>query len=157
LTLVTPSLFSDTGLVRYKDLIITEDSVISCDILGKTEDGTPDGNLIKTAPQICKDLIKLSPLDSTYIDEESFDKSSEVAYQELSIVYPETYNATESPTFIDAMNKVNKSVFGSIVIRHTGPKASICYNVLQPKKDITNTLRLVESDIFNFQFNSTSK
>lgn len=157
LLLVQDSPYSATNMGRYKNIIMDEDKVISCDILGMTDDGTTTGMLLKTAPQICKRLLELSNLDSEFINEESFDIAHDVNYQEIGMVIPESYSDTNVPTFIDVMNVINKSVFGALVIKHIGTETELFYHVLQAKKDILLTKKFTQYDLLSFSFDSTSK
>jgi hypothetical protein len=152
LTLRTPANFTDTDSGRYKSLIFNPDNMtISLDVLGRTDDGTPTGNLLKTAPAISKALIQDAGL-SAEIDEDSFDEAEEIAYQSIGIVVPENYNDTNSPSYRDVMNAVNKSVFGSVVQNN---EFKFAYQVLQPEKP-TAAVKFSEADLLSFSLNSVA-
>lgn len=157
LMLTEPATFTGTALGRYKNRIISEDTIITCDVMGMTEDGTKEGILIKTAPQVCRHILRISPLDPSYINHQSFLDAQGVVYQEIGIAIPERYDDANTPTYIDVMNEVNRSVFGAIVIKHEGLDTSIHYHALQPKKSFETTKRFNESDMLKFSFDATSK
>lgn len=155
LTLKTDAEFTDTDFLIYKDFIITESTVISCDVIGKTD--VTNELFYKTAPDIVRQILEGSPINPNFIKDESFDSAINIAYQEVGLVIPEKFTDTKTPTFIAAIDLINKSVFGNLVIKHAGPDSEIWYNVLAPKKDVLTTVKFTESDVFNFAFNSTNK
>ncbi len=158
LELVENSIYSGTGEGLFQDFIFEDgETVLSCDLLGMTSDGTKSGTLLKYAPQICKQLLLDSILPTALINTDSFDDANDIAYHDLGIVVPQEYDDTEVPTFIEVMNLANRSVFGSIIIKHIGQDTGVYYNVLQPSKNTSTVTKFSESDVLNFNFNATSK
>jgi hypothetical protein len=153
LTLRTAATFTATTAGRYQSLVFEEGTnVLTLDALGRTDDGTTTGVLLKTGPAISKALLTDAGL-GTSLDSSSFDTAEEIAYQELGVVIPKQYLETTSPTFRDTMNAVNKSVFGCLV---QTSEFQFGYQVLQPSKD-TSAPEFSESDILSFNLTSTSE
>lgn len=151
-TLRTAATFSATAKGLYKNFILDADnSVLTCDVLGRTEDGTTTGALIETAPSIIKALLLDLGL-SAIIDTDSFNLAEEIAYQPIGTVIPSTYNSTTAPTYREVFNTINRSVFGSLVQTEA---FRLSYLVLHPNKS-PNALRLREPDVISFSTTSTS-
>jgi hypothetical protein len=153
LTLRSASTFSATAGGRYKSLIYDPDeTVLSLDCLGRTVDGLTTGTLIKTAPAISKALLGDAGLTAE-LDTASFTSAESIAYQELGLVIPSTYDDTDTPTYRDVLNKVNKSVLGALV---QDADFKFAYQVLRPSKTTAAT-RFSESDVLSFSLNSTAE
>lgn len=100
-------------LLQYKNYVFNDSNdVLSCDVYGKTD---ADGNLLRTAPSIVKDLITQSGL-SEFIDDDSFDNAEDFFREEIAIVFPDSYSKkTSGITYRNAINVVNGSVFGILL------------------------------------------
>jgi hypothetical protein len=145
-TLRTAADFTDTQLGLYKTFILDpQNSVVTCDVLGRTDDSTSTGNLLKTAPKIIRQLLIDMGLSAS-LNETSFTESNELAYQQIGIALPETYSDETAPKYRDVFNKLNASVFGSIV---QNSNFELSYVVLQPDKK-PSTLKLDEVDVIDF-------
>lgn len=152
LTLRTAPSFTSTAAGRYKPLLFNpESSVLSLDILGRTEDGTPTGNLPKSAPSIIKMLLADIGLQSQ-INVSSFSDSHDLAPFHLGAVFPEKFNDTKETTYRDIFNVLNKSIFGNLIQDND---FNLRYDVLYPNKS-TSAKRLDESDCLDFKFDSVS-
>lgn len=152
LTLRTAATFTDADKGLYKTYIFEPgSSVLTCDVLGRTDDGTSSGALINTAPAIVEQLLVDLGL-SDVINTDSFTEAKDIAYQPIGMVIPTRYNDTKVPTYREAFNKINQSVFGSVVQTRA---FEFSYLVLQPFKD-TEALRLDEADILKLKISSTS-
>lgn len=135
---------SNKGL--FKSFILDPDnSVLTCDVLGRTDDGTTTGQLLKTAPSIVRQLLVDIGLTSS-LDETSFSEAEDLAKQEIGLVIPAEFSETEPPIYRDVINDINKSIFGSLIQRDN---FSLGYLVLQPNKT-SGALRLNESDVLSF-------
>lgn len=137
----------------YKALIFDpEKDVLTCEVLGKTANGTTSGELLDTAPAIVESMLGDLGL-SSIVDTASFTEAKGIAYQQIGIVIPEKYTETKTPTFKDAINKINKSVFGSLI---QSDAFKLSYLVLRPKKSIS-ALRFGESDILRISAKSSAE
>ena len=142
-----------TDNTQYKSYIFdSDDSVLSCEVLGRTLDGTKTGELIKTAPNIVKTLLVDSGL-SNFINEASFTKANDYFSEELAFAIPENFDSDKTTTYKEVINKVNKSVFGLLL---QDSNFEFNYEPLRPV--ITPNYRLfTESDILNIKVKSTNK
>ncbi len=153
LTLRTAATFTDTDIGRYKSFVYDEGtSVLSLDCLGRTVDGTTTGVLVDTAPGITKLLLNDLDLEDD-IEESQFDDAEEIAYQSIGLIVPESFNDTDSITYREVLNKINKSVFGSLI---QTSDFKLGYHVLRPRKG-TATTRFSEADILKFSLEATNK
>lgn len=139
------------GLV--KPLIFNEGvTVLTCEVLGRTVDGTTGGELIATAPAAVKALLEDAGL-SSLINDASFETAESIAYQQIGMVIPEKFNSTATLTYKELIDKINKSVFGSLVQTEA---FELSYLVLRPNKSATS-LRLKESDILKINASSSAE
>lgn len=151
-TLRSASTFTATNKGLFKSYIFNpSNSVLTCDVLGRTEDDLTTGTLLKTAPKIAKQLLTDLGL-SGVINTTSFADANLIAYQEIGFVIPTKYNDTTVPTYRAALNKLNQSVFGSII---QNDSFQLNYLVLQPDK-VSTALRLDEADILDFRCTSVA-
>ncbi len=150
LTLRTPATFTDNDTGRFQSYVYEHGTnVLSCDVLGRTGDGTSSGVLLKTAPQITKALLEDAGL-TVDIDATSFEEAEAIAYQHIGITVPASYSESTSPAYREIINKVNKSVFGSLV---QNSSFQFGYQVLQPNKPTTAT-KFSEADLLSFSLQS---
>lgn len=104
---------TDIAEVRKPDYI-EDDTEVSVNILGKTEDGTAGGVWIQTAAQILKDLIK--DVGITQVNNQSFIDGNDDAYQLMSLAIPFSFSSKSVPTVKDIADKVNQSVRSSLTL-----------------------------------------
>lgn len=152
LTLRTPATYSLTVAARYKSPAYIGDGsvILSVDCLGKTVDGLTSGALISTAPAAVKDVLTSVGVSASEIDTASFSTASELAYQRIGLVVPEKEADKKSQVARDVINKVNRSVFGSLVQTND---FKLKYNILEPKRSST-VLELSEKDVVAFKITS---
>lgn len=152
LTLRTAATFGANTTGRFKPLEFSEDDVLSCDVLGRTLDGTPDGALIRDGPTIVKTLLTDLGL-TNLLDTASFTEASVDANADIGMVIPESMSDTKTPSYRDAINLVSKSINGALVQTEA---FNLKYFIIQPNKSAT-ALRLREEDILSFKVSSTSE
>lgn len=153
LTLRTAATFSSTAVGRYKSLILDPaSSVLSLDVLGKTDDGTSSGNLIKTAPGIIKMLLTDIGLSAS-LDTSSFEEAEQVAYMDVGAAFPASYLDEETLTYREIINSLSKSVLGTLT---QNSDFQLSYQIIRPNKP-TDALVLDESDILDITFEATSE
>jgi hypothetical protein len=142
-----------TGAGLFKNVIYDPaNSVLTLDILGRTEDGTSDGIFVKTAPGLNKLLLIDAGLESE-LDTGSFDAAEDVAYQEIGSVLPPGFQDTTGPIFRDTLNSINTSVFGSL---YQNLEYKFAYQVLSPVKNIQAT-KFSEPDVLAWTLTSTAQ
>jgi hypothetical protein len=153
LTLRSAATFSSSGTKgKYKNFILDpNNSIVTCDLLGRTDDGTSTGALLRTAPEIIRAMLIDLGLEDR-INEASFTEADEICPQTIGLVVPEKFDATDRPTYREIFNAINKSVFGSLVQTQS---FELSYLVLQPLKT-SAALRLDEADILDFSVESQS-
>jgi hypothetical protein len=152
LSLRTASTFTDTDLGLYKDYIFDPDnSVLTCEVLGRTDDGTTSGNLLDTAPKIIRQFLVDMGLTSM-INEDSFTLATQLSQEPVGMVIPSKYDDTDTLTYRDVFNKINPSVFGSLI---QDTDLLLSYLILQPRKS-SSSLRLYESDVIDLKLSSAS-
>jgi hypothetical protein len=143
-----------TSEIQYKSFVFNEgDDVLSCEIVGRTSDGTPLGNLLRKAPEIVRQLVSDAGFPDSEIDEDSFADSQFLVQEDLGFAVPKVFSEKSSPIFRDVINSVNKSVFGII---YQNNDFKISYDVLRPVIP-TSPLVIKESDCINWSCESTNK
>lgn len=152
LTLRSASTYTDAGPAEYifGSAFDEEFDVLTCDVIGTTDDDTSDGTLLRTAPEIVKHII--AQVGVTDINQDAFDKAKDVQPAYLGFVVPKVFSDTKAPSVRDLVNKVNFSVFGSLV---QNEDFELEYNILRPNKPL-NYLTLNESDILSWSVDSTN-
>jgi hypothetical protein len=106
---------------------IGDDTVISAEVIGKTETGEPSGTWLKTAPQIVKDILLEIGVSSGIINTATFDAAETDAPAVISLALP-LENSSSSVKAKDAIDLINKSVFGSLTLDND---LKLQYRVLQ--------------------------
>lgn len=134
LELRTASTVSETNDGQYKavEYFDTGSDVLTCDVLGITDTGAKDGALIVKGAQIVKHLIEDAGI--TDLNAASFLESEKLADQDLGLVIPESYNDKKTGTFRSEINKVNVSIFGSLIQNNA---FELQYNILSPERQVT--------------------
>lgn len=152
LTLRTAANFTLTAAGLYRSVVFGSDDVLSCDVLGRTDDGTSNGSLITSGPDMVRQLLIDAGLEDN-LDSDSFDDSSSIASQNIGYVIPREYQETKAPTYRDAINTINKSIFGNLIQTEA---FLLSYFIIQPKKSSTN-LKLREADILEFKVENNAQ
>lgn len=145
--------YSDTGPGEIKRPEVYQEgkSVLTCDALGATDDGTTDGALLKTGPKIVEDILIGIGL-GTALDSSSFDDAAAIAQHRLGFVIPKKYSDSNSPTAKSVIDEINQSVFGSLI---QNADFQLEYSVLQPSRP-SSLLQLKEYDVLKFAIESKS-
>ncbi len=154
LTLRVAASYSDTDVGEYKaPEVVDEDNdlIVSCDVLGKTEDGLKSGTFINTAAAIAKDLLTEAGLGSD-LETTSFDDAAVIAPQRVGIAIPDAYDGQNIKNFRDLTNDLGKSVFGAL---YQSPDFQLKYTILSPKKPADLPI-LDEDDVIGFSIKSLS-
>jgi hypothetical protein len=153
LTLRSAATYTESEDARAKkpEYYQERSSVLTCDVLGATENGTTTGTFLKTVPQIVKDLLILGGLEDL-IENTSFATAKELAPQKVGLVIPKKYNDRNIPKLKDLLNELNKSIFGSVI---QNSNFQLVYKVLRPVRESGMT-RFNEADILRFTVKSLS-
>lgn len=143
---------TETAAYRAPELA-GDDSNVSSDVLGKTKDGTPEGDWIKTGAEVVQDLLEESSL-SDFIDTVGFDEATSAASQLISMALPNNITDKQSPKIRDVINDINTSIFGSLVLTNN---LFLTYNVLDINlPDPDNLRRITESDNVKWTLKASS-
>lgn len=126
-------------------------SILSCDVMGKTHDGTTSGNFLRTAPMIVEDLLTSAGL-SELIDSDSFEVAQEMTDKSLGVVLPKKFSDKKIDKLRDVINEINRSDFGSLV---QNDEFQLEYQILSPDKPST-LKRFSEVDAIVFAIESDS-
>lgn len=153
ITLRTPCTYNATTAARAKKPEMFDDNsvILTCDIMGATEDGTSSGVFLKTASQITQDLLTVAGLEDI-LETTSFNEARFLAPQKVGLVIPKKYNDRNTPKLKDTINELNKSVFGSVVQNN---EFLLTYHVFRPVRE-SGITRFSESDIIKFTIKSLS-
>lgn len=127
-------------------------TVLSCDVLGATEDGTTSGTFIKDGPSIVKDLLTRAGLAS-FLATSSFTTAAAVAPYRLGIAIPDKYSDAEAPLYRDVIARVNQSIFGALV---QNEDFQLEYTTLSPRIPVSHT-KFTKVDILSFQIQSDAE
>lgn len=126
--------------------VLADQSILTVDCFGKTEDGTEDGEWIKTGPQAVRDLLDEAGLTDD-IDPVSFTEASEEAEQTLSLKLPLLYGDAKVVSIKDAIDLINQTLLGSM---NYNTDFEIEYNVLNSKKP-PELVQLSDDDIQSWE------
>ena len=153
LTIRSASTYTSSGASYNKTPEIYEgDSVLSCDVLGVTEDGTKEGLFINNASRAVKYLLGRVGLDDI-IDEDSFDEMDEVSSPFIGFAVPANVSDTSSPVVRDLINNINQSVFGSL---YQTQDFTLAYSTLSPRRPASMKI-FKESDLLDWSVSISSQ
>ena len=119
-----------------------EEDVLTVELLGMTADGTTTGEFLSNGPQIVEDLLTELGY-AAKIDAASFSNAKDIADHMLGFIVPSELSNETTPTFRDVIDKINVSIFGSVI---QNQQFLIEYNLLSPKRP-TSTVKFQEHDI----------
>jgi hypothetical protein len=128
---------------------ISDDTIISVNVLGKTEDGEPNGEWITTAAQAVKDICQTVGL--TNFNNPAFDEAENTSSQLLSLMLPLTPTGGLTPAK-NAIDLINKSIYGSLTLDNN---LDLQYRIL--KNDVPTSPRIIrDSDVVSWKIKSTN-
>ena len=146
--------YTASGASDHKrpEVVDNKEAILSCDVLGATENGTATGVFVKTAAQTVKALLTLSGL-SAEINTASFTVAQADSAHKIGIAIPEKFSDTKAPTLRDTINKINQSVFGSL---YQNEDFELEYAIFSPKRPESAVTKLSERDVLSFKIESDS-
>jgi hypothetical protein len=111
-------IFSDSTITDTLEVLspnyLKDDTIVSVNILGRTEDGTATGTWISSAAQVERDLIE--EIGITTYNTQSFVDGIADSPQLVSMAIPENFTDKKPPTVKDLIDKLNKSVNSSVTL-----------------------------------------
>jgi len=140
---------SDTIEIKSPDYL-NDESVVSLNILGKTEDGTASGVWITTAGQASKDLI--AEVGITNVNTQSFIDGTEDASQLISMAIPFSFDSKSIPNVKTLTDALNKSVHSSLTLDN---QLLIKYQVLNVYTD-ENLPVIRDHDVIDWKVSTTN-
>lgn len=140
---------TDTVELKKPDYL-TDDSIVSVNILGRTIDGTASGTWIQTAAEAEKDL--LLDVGITQVNTQSFTDGAIESRQLISIALPLDFTSKTLPTIKDITDRLNKSVRGSLTLDNSLLIKYQPLNVSIPD----NIIEIKDSDIIDWKIKSTN-
>lgn len=139
-------------LLQYKSFVFGDSDILSCDVYGKTVDGATTSSMIRTAPEIVRDLLVMAG-SGPYINEENFTQAKGYFAEELSFCVPKSFSDKASNlTYRDVINSVNGSVLGLLIQNND---FQLEYTKLKPSALVK--MRLDHTDILDFSVESSNK
>jgi hypothetical protein len=139
---------TDNGRIK-RPSYIGDDTVVSVNLLGRTETGEPLGTWISTAAQSVKDMC--SSVGITNFNTASFAEVASVSTQFISLALPESQGATLTSAK-DAIDLLNKSTYSALTI---DDNLDVQYRVL--KNDVPTSPRIVrDSDVISWKVKTTN-
>lgn len=152
LTLREPyELSTKTSFMDYRDITyINDDTPVTVSVWGKTKDGSPDGELVQTVPEVVEDLLLEAQLGD-FIDDVTFEDAKSRAPDLVSMCLP--LNPRSTPETIEELiNRLNRTVIGSLYIRE--PNLLLGYDILDATVPDNITRRLGEDDVIQWSTSS---
>lgn len=152
LRLRTPATYTQAGEAQYRAVrnFNEEEDTMSCDIVGTTDDGTKEGNLLVSGPEIVRDMLDKAGL-SSIIDGASFDFANSIAPYHIGFAIPKTFDSKNESIFRDLINEVNFSILGSLIQTND---FELSYSILRPRKLDSFANRFEDADIMSFTADS---
>lgn len=154
LTLRSAATYTGSGasLLKEPEIYNADTVIVTCDVLGATDNGASSGTFLKSGPQIVQQLL-IDAGFATEIATATFTTANDLAPYKLGFVIPSTFDATNLPTVRDVINNINESIFGALIQNND---FQLEYDVLHPDRAQGATLRLTEQDIIKFSITSDS-
>jgi hypothetical protein len=140
------------ALIKRPNYYVEGTTVLTCDVLGLTDDGTTSGRLLYKAAQIVGDLMNDADL-TELMDTDSFALAENLAEQRLGFAIPDHFGDTDAPILRDVINKVNQSVFGTLF---QNADFQLQYSILSPNRE-DGTTRFDESDLLTWSIEASSE
>lgn len=153
-TAILQATFTDPTITDQIEYIspdyITDDTIISVNILGRTVDGQPSGQWLTTAAEVHKDL--LADVGITTVNTASFTEGSELNTQLVSMAVPENFRSKSLPTVKNLTDKLNRSVRASLTLDND---LLIKYQPMTVYSG-SNFVEISDRDVINWKIKSTN-
>lgn len=128
---------------------ISDDTVVSVNLYGRTVDGEPGSSLLKTGAEVVKDLC--SEVGISNFNTQSFLDAAESSTQLISLAIP-TQPGSTLTSAKDAIDLVNKSIYGALTLDND---LNIQYRIL--KNDVPSSIKIVrDSDVIDWKIKTTN-
>jgi hypothetical protein len=147
-TVFVDATITDNGTLKHPEYV-GDSTIVSCDVLGRTENNTPSGVWIETGAKLVQDV--LNQVGITNIETSSFDDAAIDADHLVSMMIPSnpTSTLTKTKTVID---RINKSIFAALTLNNS---LNLRYKVLLVES-ADDTTQLNDNDIKSFKIKATN-
>lgn len=125
---------------------------LSCDVIGKTDDGTKTGALLTKPAEIVQDILESVSISASDIDASSFTTANDLVEYRLGLAIPDNFNDKSVPKSRDLINRVNESAFGALV---QDEDYKLAYRVLSPGR-VLEDVQVDETQALKFTVQSKS-
>lgn len=126
--------------------------VLTCDVIGKTDDGLSTGTFLSKPAQIVRDILKTVGVNAADVNDTSFDTADELVSYRLGLVIPDDFNSKAVPKARDLINRVNESTFSALV---QNEDYKLEMRVLAPGR-VLEDISVDETDALSFSIDSKS-
>jgi hypothetical protein len=127
--------------------VVGNDSIISADVFGETEDDTTSGTWVKTGSQVVKKLLTEAGLASS-LNTTSFDTATANQNATVSMVLPKEAHSTSMPTLKDTFDYISESLLASLII---DTNQQIKYLINQLSVDFDTIPTLTDYDVISWK------
>jgi hypothetical protein len=128
---------------------ISDESIITVDCFGATDDGTEDGVWLKTGAQVVRDLIREAGI-SDAVNEAAFTEAASEAPFVMSLKIPTDFQSKSIPTVKESIDLVNQSIMGAL---HFNSSFELAMSIVSAKKPAA-LVALQDDDIISWQIDS---
>lgn len=139
-----------TALAAYfikRPVYIGDSSVISADVIGRSDDNTTSGEVLALAPEIVKDVLTQAGLASE-IEAASFDTFNDILSQhKIAFAAPGKAGGTDTQPVRTIINNINRSVFGVLFQNND---FELEYSALDPVRLVSSARTYREVDALRF-------
>lgn len=130
---------------------IDDDTILSAEVIGKTTDGEPEGEWIRTAAQMVRDVISSINISDNNVNETSFADAKVDANQTISLALP--LNPEDSSvTAKEAIDLINQSVFGSLTLDND---LKLKYKIIQMDTP-EDPIKITDADLIRWSIKTTN-
>lgn len=138
-------------LLTRRTTILDDDTTVSADVYGETEDGSTSGTWIKSSSQLFEVLLT----DAGYgdrLDTASFTEAESTEYARLSVITPESIDKT-GETLKSLIKRVNESVNGVLTVND---ELDLKYLIFDATIDYDNLTIIEDSDVISWAEKASS-
>lgn len=126
--------------------------VLTCDVIGKTDNGVKTGEFLYTPAQIARDVLRSVGVVDTDVNDTSFTEAQDLVSYRLGIAIPDDFNSKTVPKARDIINRINESSFTALV---QNEDYKLEFKALAPGREVTEQT-VDETQALSFSVDSKS-
>ena len=130
---------------------LADDTIVSCNALGRTVNGEPDGSWIQTAAETVRDIVSELNIPASSVNEASFTQGAIDNKELVSLKIPNTPSGSLETTK-SVVDKLSKSTVSSVTL---DPDLMLKFKVLLPEID-ENAITISDEDVINWSVQTTN-